>query len=161
MFWFNVCPFFRVGVPALTMTFQGGPGCSSFDGLMMEIGPWRMDKEGVLRTVEGGWEEYMTMVYGTFQVNVTSPQLHLLWIISRPACWYRLIIYQYESLCAQSRRGMEAFVLFEGKVVTAQLGRPQPSLSNSFVHSTRSSPNTFQPTYVCKWQLYYFLTLRV
>ena len=119
MFWFNVCPFFRVGVPALTMTFQGGPGCSSFDGLMMEIGPWRMDKEGVLRTVEGGWEEYMTMVYGTFQVNVTSPQLHLLWIISRPACWYRLIIYQYESLCAQSRRGMEAFVLFEGKVVTA------------------------------------------
>ncbi|KAL4076362.1 alpha beta-hydrolase [Scleroderma citrinum] len=47
----------------LMFWFNGGPGCSSFDGLMMEVGPWRMDEEGVLRTVEGGWEEYMTMVY--------------------------------------------------------------------------------------------------
>ena len=98
MFWFTVCPFFQVGVSGLTMTFQGGPGCSSFDGLLMEVGPWRMD-EGVPRTV-GGWEEYMIMVYGTFQVNVASPQLHLLWIISRSVCWYRIIIYQYEPLCA-------------------------------------------------------------
>ena len=99
MFWFTVCLFFRVGVSALTMTFQGGPGYSSFDGLLMEIGPWRMDEEGMPRTV-GGWEEYMTMVYGMFQVSVAFPQLHLLWIINRPACWYKLIIYQYESLCA-------------------------------------------------------------
>ncbi|KAG6331996.1 hypothetical protein ID866_7090 [Astraeus odoratus] len=47
----------------LMFWFNGGPGCSSFDGLMMEVGPWRMDEEGVLRTVEGGWEEYMTMVF--------------------------------------------------------------------------------------------------
>ncbi|KAH7887403.1 alpha beta-hydrolase [Phlebopus sp. FC_14] len=47
----------------LMFWFNGGPGCSSFDGLMMEVGPWRVDGEGGLKTVEGGWEEYMTMVY--------------------------------------------------------------------------------------------------
>jgi carboxypeptidase D len=43
--------------------FNGGPGCSSFDGLMMEIGPWRTDGTGGFKVVEGGWEEYTTMVY--------------------------------------------------------------------------------------------------
>ncbi|KAH7912950.1 Alpha/Beta hydrolase protein [Hygrophoropsis aurantiaca] len=47
----------------LMFWFNGGPGCSSFDGLMMEIGPWRVDGEGGLKTVQGGWEEYTTMVY--------------------------------------------------------------------------------------------------
>jgi carboxypeptidase D len=31
---------------------------------MMEVGPWRMDGKGGFKTQEGGWEEYMTMVYG-------------------------------------------------------------------------------------------------
>ncbi|KAN0126754.1 serine carboxypeptidase [Russula decolorans] len=43
--------------------FNGGPGCSSFDGLMMEIGPWRVDGKGGFKVIEGGWEEYTTMVY--------------------------------------------------------------------------------------------------
>ncbi|KZT29372.1 alpha/beta-hydrolase [Neolentinus lepideus HHB14362 ss-1] len=43
--------------------FNGGPGCSSFDGLMMEIGPWRMDGEGSLNVTDGGWEEYTNVVY--------------------------------------------------------------------------------------------------
>ncbi|KAL5508176.1 KEX1 [Sanghuangporus vaninii] len=43
--------------------FNGGPGCSSFDGLMMETGPFRPDGNGGLKTIEGGWEEYTNMVY--------------------------------------------------------------------------------------------------
>ncbi|PFH50137.1 hypothetical protein AMATHDRAFT_41047 [Amanita thiersii Skay4041] len=43
--------------------FNGGPGCSSFDGLMMEVGPWRMDGKGGFQVKEGGWEEYTTMVF--------------------------------------------------------------------------------------------------
>ena len=30
---------------------------------MMEIGPWRVDGNGGFKVVEGGWEEYTTMVY--------------------------------------------------------------------------------------------------
>ncbi|KAK0491510.1 alpha/beta-hydrolase [Armillaria novae-zelandiae] len=62
--------------------FNGGPGCSSFDGLMMENGPWRMDGKGGFKTVEGGWEEYTTMVYidqpaGTgFSYTSTDSYIH-------------------------------------------------------------------------------------
>lgn len=46
--------------------FNGGPGCSSFDGLMMEVGPWRVDGHGGLKVADGGWEEYTTMVYSAY-----------------------------------------------------------------------------------------------
>lgn len=46
---------------------QGGPGCSSFDGLMMEVGPWRFDGKDSLRQKEGGWEEYANVLYRELQ----------------------------------------------------------------------------------------------
>ncbi|KAF7335334.1 Pheromone-processing carboxypeptidase KEX1 [Mycena sanguinolenta] len=64
--------------------FNGGPGCSSFDGLMMEVGPWRMDGKGGFNVAEGGWEEYTTMVYvdqpaGTgFSYTSTDRYVHTL-----------------------------------------------------------------------------------
>lgn len=35
---------------------------------MMEVGPWRVDGKGGLQRVEGGWEEYTTMVYSAFSL---------------------------------------------------------------------------------------------
>ena len=69
MFWFNVRLPRVFGISVLSISLcldQGGPGCSSFDGLMMENGPWRVDGRTGLRIVQGGWEEYTTMVYGVF-----------------------------------------------------------------------------------------------
>lgn len=51
---------------------QGGPGCSSFDGLMMESGPFRMDGNGGLKLIEGGWEEYTTMVFGEHYIYLVQ-----------------------------------------------------------------------------------------
>ncbi|KAF8897867.1 Alpha/Beta hydrolase protein [Infundibulicybe gibba] len=68
----------------LMFWFNGGPGCSSFDGLMMEVGPWRMDGNGGFKVAEGGWEEYTTMVYvdqpaGTgFSYTSTDHYVHTL-----------------------------------------------------------------------------------
>jgi carboxypeptidase D len=39
---------------------------------MMEVGPWRMDGKGGFKTQEGGWEEYMTMVYGEVLFQILS-----------------------------------------------------------------------------------------
>ncbi|KAJ3576241.1 hypothetical protein NP233_g575 [Leucocoprinus birnbaumii] len=63
---------------------RGGPGCSSFDGLMMEIGPWRTDGKGGFKVQEGGWEEYTTVVFvdqpaGTgFSYTSTDRYVHLM-----------------------------------------------------------------------------------
>ena len=50
---------------------QGGPGCSSFDGSLMEIGPFRTvpasktaSGEVELELVDGGWEEFGTVIFG-------------------------------------------------------------------------------------------------
>ena len=41
---------------------NGGPGCSSMDGAVMEVGPYRLDGEN-LRLVNGSWNEYANLLF--------------------------------------------------------------------------------------------------
>jgi carboxypeptidase D len=43
--------------------FNGGPGCSSMDGALMEIGPYRVNEDGSLRIQEGGWDEFASVLF--------------------------------------------------------------------------------------------------
>ncbi|WVQ79509.1 pheromone-processing carboxypeptidase KEX1 [Cryptococcus sp. DSM 104549] len=50
--------------------FNGGPGCSSFDGSLMEVGPFRTvprseaaSGQVEVKMVEGGWEEFANVVF--------------------------------------------------------------------------------------------------
>lgn len=49
----------------LIIWLNGGPGCSSFDGLMMEIGAFRPDMKGGLEWTKAGgaWNEYADVIY--------------------------------------------------------------------------------------------------
>nr|POE94358.1 pheromone-processing carboxypeptidase kex1 [Quercus suber] len=42
---------------------NGGPGCSSLDGAMMEIGPYRVNEDGTLRFNDGGWDEFSNVLF--------------------------------------------------------------------------------------------------
>lgn len=42
---------------------NGGPGCSSMDGAMMEIGPYRVKSDGTLRLSDGSWDEFANVVF--------------------------------------------------------------------------------------------------
>jgi carboxypeptidase D len=42
---------------------NGGPGCSSMDGALMEIGPYRVNKDGTLRLQDGSWDEFANVLF--------------------------------------------------------------------------------------------------
>lgn len=45
---------------------NGGPGCSSFDGALVELGPLRITPEGEVRVVENtAWNEYANVLFRT------------------------------------------------------------------------------------------------
>ncbi|KAF8841565.1 carboxypeptidase KEX1 [Paxillus ammoniavirescens] len=101
----------------LMFWFNGGPGCSSLDGLMMEVGPWRVDGEGGLKIVEGGWEEYTTMVYvdqpaGTgFSYTSTNHYIHTLQEATDHVMQFLRTFYQIfpEYLSVDAYLGGESF----------------------------------------------------
>ncbi|AAW43480.1 KEX1 protein precursor, putative [Cryptococcus deneoformans JEC21] len=60
----------NAGKERVIFWFNGGPGCSSFDGSLMEVGPFRTvpateTTSGMVeaKLVEGGWEEFATVVF--------------------------------------------------------------------------------------------------
>ncbi|KZM25465.1 serine-type carboxypeptidase [Ascochyta rabiei] len=42
---------------------NGGPGCSSMDGAMMEIGPYRVTEDGNLKYNNGSWDEFANLLF--------------------------------------------------------------------------------------------------
>ena len=43
--------------------FNGGPGCSSMDGALMEIGPYRLKDDKTLRYNDGSWDEFANVLF--------------------------------------------------------------------------------------------------
>lgn len=42
---------------------NGGPGCSSMDGALMEVGPYRVNEDGTLRYNDGSWDEFANILF--------------------------------------------------------------------------------------------------
>jgi carboxypeptidase C (cathepsin A) len=42
---------------------NGGPGCSSMDGAMMEVGPYRVREGGKLEYNNGSWDEFANLLF--------------------------------------------------------------------------------------------------
>lgn len=42
---------------------NGGPGCSSMDGALMEIGPYRVGDGGQLKYNDGSWDEFANLLF--------------------------------------------------------------------------------------------------
>jgi carboxypeptidase D len=42
---------------------NGGPGCSSMDGALMEIGPYRVKPDGNLKYNDGSWDEFANVLF--------------------------------------------------------------------------------------------------
>ncbi|KAL4930042.1 serine-type carboxypeptidase kexA [Aspergillus undulatus] len=61
---------------------NGGPGCSSMDGALMEVGPFRLKDNATLEYNEGSWDEFANLLFvdqpvGTgFSYAKTNSYLH-------------------------------------------------------------------------------------
>lgn len=42
---------------------NGGPGCSSMDGALIEVGPYRVNQDGTLRLQDGSWDEFANVLF--------------------------------------------------------------------------------------------------
>ncbi|CAJ0634832.1 302_t:CDS:10 [Entrophospora sp. SA101] len=47
----------------LIIWLNGGPGCSSMDGVFLENGPWRMNSDQTLNSTSSSWNEYANVLY--------------------------------------------------------------------------------------------------
>ncbi|AET37464.1 serine-type carboxypeptidase Ecym_1217 [Eremothecium cymbalariae DBVPG len=53
----------RSSSDTLIMWFNGGPGCSSMDGALMELGPFRIDASGKVILNEGSWHTRADLLF--------------------------------------------------------------------------------------------------
>lgn len=94
--------------PRTIFWFNGGPGCSSFDGALMEIGPLRVNAtttskgRPTLQLIETqhSWAEYADVIFGIFSLQQAS-RINLTMPFSRSTSWNRIIVYKQRT---RSRR---------------------------------------------------------
>ena len=55
----------------LIVWLNGGPGCSSMDGLFLEVGPLRVDGSGVVSVSEYGWQRAAVLNPNRFKIPST------------------------------------------------------------------------------------------
>ncbi|CAI2166925.1 9411_t:CDS:10 [Funneliformis geosporum] len=55
--------------PKFIVWLNGGPGCSSMDGLFLENGPWRIKQDQTFELIDGSWNEYANVLYVDFPVG--------------------------------------------------------------------------------------------
>lgn len=49
--------------PRTVIWFNGGPGCSSMDGALMEIGPYRVQPDGTLKLNDASWDQFANVLF--------------------------------------------------------------------------------------------------
>ena len=49
--------------PRTVIWLNGGPGCSSMDGALMEVGPYRVREGGKLEYNNGSWDEFSNLMF--------------------------------------------------------------------------------------------------
>ncbi|KAG9778888.1 Pheromone-processing carboxypeptidase KEX1 [Exophiala dermatitidis] len=49
--------------PRTVIWLNGGPGCSSMDGALMELGPYRVQADGNLSYNDGSWDEFANLLF--------------------------------------------------------------------------------------------------
>ncbi|PGH17038.1 hypothetical protein AJ79_01422 [Helicocarpus griseus UAMH5409] len=49
--------------PRTVIWLNGGPGCSSEDGSLMEVGPYRLVNNSTLNYTEGAWDEFANLLF--------------------------------------------------------------------------------------------------
>lgn len=64
LFFWHVASQFQVSKPRTILWLNGGPGCSSMDGALMEIGPFRFSEDGsqLIENVDG-WNKYANLLF--------------------------------------------------------------------------------------------------
>lgn len=63
MFFWHVRQKHLAGKRRTIIWLNGGPGCSSMDGLFLEVGPFRFQDENNLKLNEGSWHEYASVLF--------------------------------------------------------------------------------------------------
>lgn len=63
LFFWHVQNRHRANRPRTVIWLNGGPGCSSLDGALMEIGPFRLTDDAHLRYNDGSWDEFANVLF--------------------------------------------------------------------------------------------------